>query len=141
MLYQPHDVDAPALFLLRLKTKALEGNPHLYLVTVLRQPALGLKHKVRAQVGRLPLHYGVVEAVAAGSPGLDQRPIGLHAKWIYREDGSLAPVVECAEQDLHVVVRGDAVPVGQRGVDRAMRFEGAYAEQNPSRRIPDKHFG
>ena len=72
VLHQADDVDPPALLLLGLEAETLEGNPDLHLVSVVGQPSLGLEDEVGAQVGRLPLHHGVVEAVAAGGPGLDQ---------------------------------------------------------------------
>jgi len=53
----------------------------------------------------------------------------------------LPPVVESAEQDLHVVVGADPVAVGQGGVDRAVRLERPDAEMDRGGGIPDQDFG
>jgi hypothetical protein len=117
VLHQPNHVDAPALLARWLVAKALERNPNLDFISVLGEPALRLEDEVRAQVSRLSLDHGVVEAIAAGGSGFHQRTVRLHTEGIYGKDSGLAAVVERAQEYLDVIVRGDAIPVGQCSMD------------------------
>ena len=119
----------------------LNGNPQLDFVAVRHQTALRLEDEVRAQVGGLPLDHGIVESVAAGTPGLDQRSVRLNTQRIHRKDTRLTAVVERAQQNLDVIVGCDPVAVGQRRVDRPMGFVGPDAEVNRGRRVPDQNLG
>src|SRR5262249_7689 len=66
---------------------------------------------------------------------------GLHAEGIDDEDESAPALVVGVEVDLDVVVRRDAVAVGERRPNGTMRLEGADPEMDRRRGVPDKHLG
>jgi hypothetical protein len=135
------DVDAPALLRRRLIAQALERNPDLHLVAILREPALGLVDVVGAQVGQFAPYDRVVEAVAGGGAGLHQCPVRLDAEGVHREDRRLAAVVEGAEQDLDVIVGADPVAIRERGVHAAVGLVGPDPEMDGGGRVPDQDLG
>jgi hypothetical protein len=66
----------------------------------------------------------------------------LHPEGVDGEHQRAAPVVERVQQDLHLVVGVDGVPVGEGGADLpAVRLEGPDAEPDRVRRVPDAHLG
>ena len=128
VLHLAHDVDVPALLVRRLKFETFERNAKLDLVAVFGEPSFRREHKVLTQVGRRAAGKGRRPTAGARLPRLDDRPIELNAEWIHSEDERLSLIVKGAEQQLHVVVGADLVAIGQRGVDGAVRLEGAYAD-------------
>ena len=69
------------------------------------------------------------------------RPVGLNAERVDDEDERAIALVEGVEMDLDVVVRADAVAIGKGIRYRTVRLEGADAEVDRRRRIPDADFG
>jgi hypothetical protein len=58
---------------------------------------------------------------------------------IHREHQCLFPVVERAEEDLHVVVAEDLIAVSERCRRPAVQLEGADAEVDRAGGVPDEH--
>jgi hypothetical protein len=140
VLHPPDDLQVPVLLPAGLEADALEGNPHLDLVAAGHQPALRLPGEIGTQVGRLTGRDLGTEA-AGGAPRFHERAVELDAEGIHAEHRGLAPVVEGAEHDRHVVVGGDPVAVGEGGVDLPVRLARANAEVDRRRRVPDQHVG
>src|SRR2546423_14268406 len=140
MLYLAHDVQAPILRLLGLISQALERDPDLDLVPPLGEPPAGLEHVIGAEVGSLTTDEGTADESARRNVGsFDKRAVSLYAQRIYREHQRLLPIVERAEQDLHVVVAEDLVAVGERGGRPAVPVGRADPEVDRGGGGPDEH--
>jgi hypothetical protein len=109
-------VDAPCLDALRLVADALEGDAQLDLVAVVRQPAARLEQEVRTEVDG-----AAVRRIGHGA-------VRLHAQRVDAEQQRTAAVVEGVQHDVDEVVAADAIAVGMRGDDGAVRLEGADAD-------------
>jgi hypothetical protein len=69
---------------------------------------------------------------------LHQRPVGLDPERVHREHHRLPPVIERPDEELHLVVGADAVALGERRADVAVRLVGAHAEVDRGGRVPDE---
>ena len=139
MLHLPDDVETPVLRLLGLIAETLERDPHLDFVTPRRQAAVRLEDVIRTQVRLLaPDDRAADEAARRDVGPLDQRAVTLHAQRVDREHQRLLAVVECAEQNLHIVVAKDLIAVGERRGGTAMQLVGANPEVDGVARVPDQ---
>ena len=143
VLGDPHHLQPPVLRIGALVADALEGNPDLDLVAPGGQMPPGLVNEIGAEVDDAVEPAGRSAAAARG-PGvlpLAAHAVLLHPQGVHAELQGAAVVIVGVEQDLDVVVRRDIVAVGERGAnDRAVALEGADAEIDRVRGVPDENF-
>ena len=138
VLHLPDDVQPPVLCRGALVAQALERDADFDLVSVIGDAALRLVDEVSGQVHRVADR--APQTGHAGLGALVQHAVGLNAEGVHAEHDRLAVVVERVEQDLHVVVGGDLVPVGEGGMYGTGRLEGTHAEVDRAARVPHQHF-
>jgi hypothetical protein len=131
------DLQSPILYRRERITQAAERDANLHLVPPIRHAALGLPTEIRAEV-RLAGHD-----VRAGneSPALALRAVGLHTERIDDEHERAVAFGERIEMNLDVVVGTDVIAIGEGRAHRRVRLEGANAEVDRIRGIPDEHLG
>ena len=137
-----HDVEAPVLRLRRLVAETLERNAHLDFVSPRGQAPARLEDVVGTEVSLLASDDRAAdEAARRYVRPFDERPVSLHAERVHREHQRFLPIVERAEQDLHVVVTEDLIAVGERRRGLAVQLVGADPEVDCARGVPHEHLG
>jgi hypothetical protein len=126
VLHATNDVHAPALRWRLLIADALEGDADLDFVAVFGEVPFRLELEIGTEIraGGVPVHA-----------------VALHAEWIDGERVGAAAVVEGVQEELHVVVAGDPVPIGVRRVNGAVRLVRANAEIHLVVRVHHEDFG
>jgi hypothetical protein len=137
VLHPTIDLEPPVLLGRTRVSKAAEWNADLDLESSFEQVAARLPNEVGAQIV-LPWH----DVRPGDEPAvLALRTVGLNAERVDDEHQRAVSFVEGVEMDLDVIVSADAVAIGESRRDGAVWFEGANAEIDRGRRVPNSDLG